>query len=53
MPATPPCDRARAGIIFVLIPALQRCLGMASRAITHLMARLDHIAFRLAEKVER
>ena len=46
-------DTTRAGIVFVLIPAVQRCLGITHRAITHLMARLDQVAFRLAEKVER
>ena len=50
---TTPSGRTRAGIVFFLIPAIQRGLGMASRAITHLMARLDLLAFRLAEKVER
>lgn len=39
-----------AGIVFLLIPTLQRCLNFIGRSIRLLMDRLDELAFFLAAK---
>lgn len=40
-----------AGIVYLLIPALQRALAAIRRAIARLMNRLDRLAFSLAGKL--
>ena len=40
-----------AGIVYLLIPALQRSLTAVRRATAHLMNRLDRLAFTLAGKL--
>lgn len=39
------------GIIYLLIPAVQRGLGTIHWAILHLMNRLDRLAFTLAGRL--
>ena len=40
-----------AGIVFLLIPAAQKCLGVIGRSVRLLMDRLDGLAFSLAGKL--
>jgi len=40
------------GIVFLLIPAIQACLGIIGRSVQLLMDHMDGLAFTLAEKLQ-
>lgn len=41
----------RAGVVFLLIPVLQRLLDVTSRSLRLLMEHIDSVAFSLARKL--
>jgi hypothetical protein len=52
-PLTPLRKMLLMGVVFGLIPAAQRCLGISAHAVTWIMRRLDAAAFSLAGQIAK